>query len=534
MSERPPYDGPPEGPEVGELAGGEGPPAVEEAAGEEVAAAPPRRRRRRRLLTVALWAAALVALLAVGLWFLYHSAWTAERVRRLVEARMSEYLDRDVEVGRVEYALRPGRFVLYDLVIPSASPDDPPFAVVPRTEIQFALSGFRTVSLDIVSVEVERPEVYVLFFADGTNNLPEIHRPPRERPGRVEVRVGHLLVEDGTIHLDQLELPLEIDASDVLAFAESLDEAPGGGDRFQAVAAAQDVRIVLPDAEPWYGSVAARGIFTPGRVDVAGGWVRGPGLAARYSGSYSWSEERREAVIDVEAVGEAGLARRLGYVEETIDGPFRFAGQVTIDEEELRYGGSLTSERLRYGPRVFTAVDAGLAGSRERLVVDVHRAGHAGGTVEGVITVELGGEGEGDGRPVAVDGRFRELSIEAVLADLELETDLLTRLTGRAAGEVEYRFTTDAPLAGSGEATVRLAGVRGATQGLPLSGRAALTIDDGVLAGDDVLVTAPGQRLTAAGRYDMEAGIGRFDFRLASEDPGRLLAAVPPIEVGDS
>lgn len=537
MSERPPYEGPregppegpPEGPEVDERAGEERPSVRDAAAGEEADAGPPR--RRRRLLTVLLWAAAVVALLAVGLWILYHSAWTAERVRRLVEARMSEYLDRDVEVGRVEYGLRPGRFVLYDLVIPSPSPEDPPFAVVPRTEIQFALSGFRRLTLDIVSVKVERPEVYVLFFEDGTNNLPEIHRPQRERPGRVEVKVGRLLVEGGTIHLDQLELPLEIDASAVLAFVEYLDEAPGGGDRFQAVAAAQDFRIVLPDAEPWYGAVAARGVFAPGRVDVSGGWLRGPGLAARYSGFYGWTEQRREAVIDVEAVGDAELARRLGYVEERIDGPFRFAGQVTIDEEELRYGGSLTSDRLRYGPRVFTAVDAGLAGSRERLVVDVHRAGHAGGTVEGVVAVELGGEA--DGRPVAVDGRFRDLSIEAVLGDLELETDLLTRLTGRASGEVEYRFTTDAPLGGSGEATVRLAGVRGATEGLPLSGRAALTIDQGVLRGDDVLVTAPGQRLTAAGRYDLEAGTGRFDFRLATQDPGRLLAAIPPIEIGE-
>lgn len=528
MSERPPYDGPPEGPEV------EGP----EAEGSDAAAAPPGRRRRRfaRFLVVA---AALLALLVVGLWFLYQSPWAAERVRRLVEARTSEYLDRDVEVGRVEYALRPGRFVLYDLVIPSPSPDDPPFAVVPRTEVQFALSGFRRLTLDVVSVKVERPEVVVLFFDDGSNNLPELQRPERQRPGRVEVRIGRLLVEDGTIHLDQLELPLEIDASDVLAFAQGAGEAPGGGDRFEAVAAAQDFRIVLPDAEPWFGAVAARGVFTPGRVEVAGGWVRGPGLAARYSGSYAWTEERREAVIDVEAVGEAELAGRLGYVEERFEGPFRFAGQITIDEEDLRFGGSLASERLRFGPRVFTAVDAGLAGSRERLAIDVHRAGHAGGTVRGVVTVELGGEGdsegdgEGDGRPVAVDGGFRDLSIEAVLADLELETDLLTRLTGRASGEVEYRFATDAPLAGSGAATVRLAGVRGATPGLPLSGRAELEIEDGVLRGDDVRVTAPGQRLAASGRYDLEAGTGRFDFRLATEDPGRLLAAIPPIEVGE-
>ncbi|HEX2162751.1 MAG TPA: hypothetical protein VHM02_02260, partial [Thermoanaerobaculia bacterium] len=493
----------------------------------------PRRPWPRRMARPLLWVLLAVVLLVAALVVLYRSPWAAERVRLLVEARMSEYLDRDVDVGRVEYGLRPGSFVLYDLVIPSPDPDDPPFAVVPRTEVRFALSGFTRLTLDVVRVEVERPEVHVLFHADGTNNLPELQRPRREGPGRVEVVIGHLVVEGGTLHFDQRAMPLEIDAQAVRAFVEGAGEAPGGGDRFLAVAAAQEVRIVLPDARPWHGALAARGSFVPGRVDVTGGWARGPGLAARFEGFYGWNEEQRHGIVEVEAAGDAELARRLGYVEEAIDGPFGFEGRVTIDERDISYAGNVTSERLEYGPRAFTGVLAEIAGDADALVVDVDRAGHAGGTVAGVVRVDLSGADPDAGRAVEIDGDFDDLAIEALLADLDLETDLLSRLTGRASGDLAYRFSTAAPLAGSGEATVRVAAVRGATEDLPLSGRAELAIEDGVLSSDDVDLAAPGQRLAASGRWDLEERAGRFDFRLATEDPGRLLRALPPIEVSD-
>ncbi|HEX2254044.1 MAG TPA: translocation/assembly module TamB domain-containing protein [Thermoanaerobaculia bacterium] len=488
-----------------------------------------RRRRGRRVLRVLAWAAAVFAVLLTVLYFVAQSGWTRERVRVLVEARMSEYLERDVEVGRVEYGLRPGNFVLYDLVIPSPDPDDPPFARVPRTEVQFALHGWTSLTIDITLVEVERPEVHALFFDDGSNNFPELTSRGDGR-GRVEVKVGRVRVLDGVVAFEHRRFPLSLDASNVRALVTAAGETPDGGDRFEAIVVAQDLRAVLPDARPWAGSAAAKGVFAPGRIDFTAGRLSGPDLLARFEGFYAWSEADRRGRFDLVARGDAELANRLGYLEAPLSGPFEFLGELVVDSETLRYHGSVTSERLRFERRVFTEVLAEVAGGDEAVRVDVERAGYAGGRLADVLVrVELAdaaGE-EGGGRPVRVEGGFADLSVATLVADQEIESELLADVTGRATGTFQYRFRSDDPLAGSGSVDLRLAGVRGLYVELPLDARAELAIRRGALSSDDILVTAPGQRITAAGTYDLQATTGSFEFDLRSRDLARLAAALP-------
>ncbi|HEX6201772.1 MAG TPA: translocation/assembly module TamB domain-containing protein, partial [Thermoanaerobaculia bacterium] len=56
---------------------------------------------------------------------------------------------------------------------------------------------------------------------------------------------------------------------------------------------------------------------------------------------------------------------------------------------------------------------------------------------------------------------------------------------------------------------------------------------DGVVTTTGLVASGPEQRLTAAGRYDVERQAGRFDFELATADPGALLRTVPAIEIGE-
>jgi len=488
--------------------------------------------RRRRLFRAA-WRtaavlAAVVALVVALVWFGSSTDWARERVRLFVEAQLSDYLGRDVEVGRVDYGLRAGTFVARDVVVPSPDPDDPPFAVVPRIEIALSFTGLVSPTVNIRRVEVDRPTLRVLLFADGTNNLPEI-RPGGDGPRRVEVEIGRIVVRGGEIHFDDRTLPLAIDASAVRAVVDGGERTAEGDLPFEVAIVAQELSSTLPDARPWGGSVAAKARFVPGRIDVTAGRLSGPDLVARFAAAYTWDDETRDGRVEIVADGRAELANRLGYLDEPIDGPFRFAGAVDLDPDAASYSGTVSSARIDFGGRRFTSIAAELEGDQDVLRVDVERAGYAGGTLAGLVTVSIGERGgDEEPPPVAVDGRFADLRIERVLADLELETDALDGVTGRADGTLDYRFTTDDLFAGSGTARVDLAAVtRGARGELPLSGGGTFTIRDGVLATDDAGLAGGGQRIDATGRYDLAASRGSFDLRLVSTDLGRLVAALP-------
>lgn len=493
------------------------------------------RRRLKTLVVLLVVAALLVALVA----WLAQSDLVRGRVLDLARARLSETLGRDVEVGGLDYSLRPLQVVATDVVIPGTRPGEP-FAVVPRVRVEMGFEGLFNPTLNIEEVEVTRPEVWLTFYDDGTTSLPDVRTG--QGGGRLEVVIGHLMVEDGVAHLDQREIPLSVDASPVRVVAEGPGAAALPEDHLVAQVHAQELSALLPDAERWGGSATARAEISPGRVRVTGGLLSGPDLTARFEAVYAFGDEAdggRHGEVEVRARGRARLVNRLGYLEEPISGPFRFDGEVQLsDADGTRYGGTFTSPGLDFLERTFEDVTAEVEGGDEGLVVEVEEAGYAGGILVGTLTLPaeetLPAEGEGEaeqpeGRPAHLEAQARNLVLARLVDDLDLEDTFLSGLRGRAGAELTYRFRTDAAQSGSGEGTLRLAGVeRASSDGrLPVSGRVPLVIRNGVVLVQDARLEAPGQVVTASGNYDLPSGTGSFQYRLVSEDLGLLADTVP-------
>lgn len=484
-------------------------------------------RLRRWVVRPLVWAALLVVVLLAATYLFIESAYAHRRAAALVVARLSETLGRKVEVGHVEYQLYPLAFELHDLVVPGARPGDPPFAVVPVLRIQAAWKDLRQRVLALEQIEVLRPRLHVVFFPDGTTNVPSIRRRPGGK-ARFELQIGRVLVQDGSFEVDQRQVRVNLDARAV--WGRMVGEETK--DRLLGLVTAQEVVVALPDAVPYRVTASVKGSFEPGLIQVTAARFTGPEVRAAVTGSYEWQRPEKALDLTIHASGEARLANRLGYLVEPLAGRFATRGRLAAQGPTWQYRGALESPQLETLGRVFRQIAADLTIDRDAVRAEIGRARYVDGGITGTVAVDLTGEApEGVGRPVALDLDLAALDLEQLVADQDIP---IVGLAGRVSGDLLYRFRTADPLAGSGRADLTVTGSAGmgaeaaaGTEALPVSGAVPLVIEDGVVIARDARLTAPEQTLVASGSYDMPGSNGRFDLRLASGDIGRLAVMVP-------
>lgn len=486
--------------------------------------APPGRRRRGCgcLLRGPLYLLLLLVVVAVGAYLFLQSDAARERAVPMLEARLAEYFGRDVEVGEVSWTLFPLSAELRGVVIPGPEPGDPAFARIPRLTILARIENWadwRSPALEIEQVYAEGPEVYLEVREDGSNNLPRFGRQ-RETPSRLDVRLQALIVEEGRFRFNELELPLDLVARSILARLEGTG-GQGGGE-LEGRFTAQEIELTPPGGAPYSFTLSSRGRFGPRQIELDAVKVAGPDLTASARGTFLVPEEDRRLELTIAAEGEVALATRLGYLEADpalAAGPFRFAGGFAWRPETWALEGSLESSRLVLAERVLYPVEGLLEVGPDRLHYRITRAGYAGGTLAGTVVADLGS----DPLPIELDLTLDGLGLQAILDDQELPIE---GVSGSVDGQVSYRFTTDAPDAGSGWADLALRSARSAQLGdtLALTGQVPLEIERGVVSTQAArLVSASGsQVLDASGSYDIAGGRGDFAWEVATRDVGEL------------
>ena len=187
-------------------------------------------------------------------------------------------------------------------------------------------------------------------------------------------------MQDGTLRLNERRLPLTLEAKAIWGRLTGKAERGGeGGNRLDALVTAQEVVTTLPRARPYPFTMSAKGSILPteGRVEIAAARVTGPDLAARARGFVAYRSAERRIELAIVAQGQAALANRLGYVEEPIEGPVDFDGRFDLAGQDWSWSGTATSPRIAVLNRVFQGIEAGLVGVRERVDVDLRRAGYA-------------------------------------------------------------------------------------------------------------------------------------------------------------
>jgi hypothetical protein len=471
----------------------------------------------------------LVALLAGGL-FLLQSRFAHQQARARMVTLASKFLGgRNVRIGSVDYTFFPPALEVSNVVVPGPRPSDPPLLRVPFARLQLAVRDLQGRVFDLEQIEAERPEVYLQVNPDGSTNLPAFNFGQGGGGKRqLDVRIGHILVQDGVFRFNERHSALSLDARAVWGRLTGRGDRGGeGGNRLDALVTAQEVLTTLPHARPYRFTVSARGSILPdqGRIAIKTARIAGPDVVLRADGFIDYREENRRIELHYAGEGATQLVNRLGYMTDPIAGPFALRGRFDWRgdrSDAWSYSGTVSSPRLATYGRVFQDAAITFTGGLNRLDAKIDRARYAGGAVSGLVGVEYGKETR-EGIPVALDLDYSGLEIQKLIADQFPGQDLpiVGGLVGRAGGTLKYQFGHQAVTAGTGRAGVHVQGESGS--GLPLAGDLPIALDRGVVSGRDLHLTSPGQDIVVSGfTYDIPHSTGQLDFQLVSRDVSPL------------
>jgi translocation and assembly module TamB len=169
---------------------------------------PVAQRRKRRPL---LWTAALLSLLvlagAAALCFWAHSPGCENLVRKRLIARLQSATGARVELSSFHwrpFALEAaaGGLVLHG----KEAPGEAPFVRIEELRVQLSILDFWSPRVLLHSLEISRPQIHLIVYADGSTNQPQPRLQKRSGKSGLEtffdLKAAHLAVIEASLHYE--------------------------------------------------------------------------------------------------------------------------------------------------------------------------------------------------------------------------------------------------------------------------------------------------------------------------------------------
>jgi hypothetical protein len=320
------------------------------------AAARARRRGLRRVVNRrnAMWTAvvAVVAVLALALiLFVFYRTGQVDRyVARQIVSTLAKYNVR-AEVGSFRSRLSAREVEINDLKLYNAVTGAPignvgRILATVRVEDMWALSLSRNVNLE--KLVVDRPEIWVVYDAEGRSNFSGLKIPPPEPNQRIlfAYSTAEVAVNDAVVHYDDRRYDISGEAKNVRATVRPDDpNAPAESRMNRIDLSASDSTFTLNGraVDPIEVKLSARANQL--RADVDELVLRSPVAEARLSGTLDdWRALRYR--MDVNASVDLTQTSDLLRLETTMRGAGRFEGKVTGEGDRYKVEGLLASDAL--------------------------------------------------------------------------------------------------------------------------------------------------------------------------------------------
>jgi translocation and assembly module TamB len=226
----------------------------------------------RVLLRVVLRiSAALVLLAAVcaltGV-LVFRSGWFYELVHHRMVAEIEKATGGRVEIGNYAFdwkrlEVRVGPVVLHG----KESASEPPFVRVTSVTAGLRIISMMERKVDLAYLNIDRPQVRIVFYPDGSNNIPDpaVHHPETTwAEDLVHLAVGRYEVVNGLFEYDDRQIPLNLRGEDL-----RVRMTASGKDRYQGELESNRVRVIPDGAGPIEVSASAAFTLDKSVIDVS-------------------------------------------------------------------------------------------------------------------------------------------------------------------------------------------------------------------------------------------------------------------------
>ena len=188
---------------------------------------PPPVRRKSLWLRRTAWISGItlfaLAGLVVILYYWASSPAFEDLVRRRVIAELQDFTGGRVEIAAFHWDLLHLRAEADDITIHGLeAASEAPYAHVERLRLQVTVLGLFTAGISprviLHEAEILQPQFHLIVYSDGSTNQPHPRRPPK--PGKpaidtlFDAEIGQLAIEQGTLHIADAVVPLDLQASD--------------------------------------------------------------------------------------------------------------------------------------------------------------------------------------------------------------------------------------------------------------------------------------------------------------------------------
>ena len=294
--------------------------------------------------------AGLVLAAAVAFVIVVQSAWFKNQVRERIVSTAERATGGRVEIGRFNYdwhalTAEVAPFVLHGKEPPSS----PVFFRAARIRIGLRIVSLFKKQVDIASLQVDQPQLYVAVAPDGSTNvpIPTLASSMQNLDQRLlDLKVQHFQLHDGFVDFNSRRIPLDVQGEHLEASLAYDAKGPS----YRGDIASRKLRVSAPQLKhPLTFDLAGRVAFESNTVEILQTTLSTDGAKIQASGSVKDLASPRVA-LRVKSSGPVSELKKFFPIPLESRGDIMFEGQGTLESVPFTYklDGKLAARGLGY------------------------------------------------------------------------------------------------------------------------------------------------------------------------------------------